>query len=275
MSAIPTVDTDIWTDELYLLCPGLTAAGAQQAIDNTLREFCRTSAAFRVELWDRQDGLAVPFNLGADTSLYDFQALIETYRAESCDDSAGQAPYEGAETDIPMTSIPTYDAYSAWDVLFIFDVTYYREFISERPQGIRLEAAQTPWRHYISSSYSTEGGRPRAYATFNERPGALELLPPTYGNVEEREGIVPWVALGPARSIPTDGVPLVFERHWYDTILSGAAGRLMAQQDKPYTNPALATFHRRMFRKGVVEARDVGARQFNTSERNWRYPAWA
>lgn len=275
MYSIPTVDTDIWTDELYLLCPGLSQKGAQQALDNTLREFCRTSAAFRVELWDAVDGQAVPFNLGADADLYDFQALIEAYREQSCSGSTEPAEYDGAETDVPMTELPTYAAYGAWDILWIFNVTYYREYTSERPQGIALQPTQTPHRHYVSSSYSVEGGRPRGYATFNERPGAIQLLPPLQGYVEDREGIVPWVALGPARTIPTNGIPLVFERHWYDTILSGAAARLMAQQDKPYTNPALATFHRRMFRKGVVEARDVGARQFNTTERNWHYPFWA
>lgn len=58
-----------------------------------------------------------------------------------------------------------------------------------------------------------------------------------------------YVALTPKQSVRL--LPRVALTHFYDAIFDGAAGRLMAQPAKPYSNPTLATYHMKRFRNAI------------------------
>lgn len=264
-----TVSESIWTDEIYGAAPGASKAGVDMALRNTLRDFCRVSGAWVVELWDSDAEGLRPFNQGAAAPFYDFQAMIEAER------ELGGTSYETDEATEAMTAQPSLADYWAWDVLYVQAVSYFDKYEPGVTSNAtkRLTPTYSPLRRSPASNPGQ--GQPSAYATYNERPGAVELLPATQGNLADREGIVPWVSLGFPQTWIEDAVPVVFQRYWYDTILSGTLSRLLGQQDKPYTNPQLALYYGKKYRNEIAVARDMAARQFNTSERGWEYPRWA
>ena len=272
-----TVSESIWTDEIYGSAPGASKAGVDMALRNTLRDFCRASGAWVVELWDADEGGLRPFNQGSALPFYDFQAQLETERAaQQAHTPPDPIPgYTGGAAATAMAAqLPLADDW-AWDVLYVQAVSYFDRFEPGVTTSAtkRLTPTYSPLRRSPGSNPGQ--GQPAAYATYNERPGVVELLPPAAGNLADREGIVPWVSLGFPPVWIENAVPIVFQRYWYDTILSGSLLRLLGQQDKPYTNPQLALYHGKKYRNEIAVARDMAMRQFNTSERGWEYPRWA
>lgn len=59
---------------------------------------------------------------------------------------------------------------------------------------------------------------------------------------------------------------------WYDEILSGALARLMAMPKKPYSDPVVAAYHLRRFKRGIATARDVARRRYSFAESGFIYP---
>jgi hypothetical protein len=273
MGNLVTVPLTIWTDEVLLRAAGASPAGVEQALLNTFREFCTESGAWLVEMWDKHtDDTPKPFNDGADVAFYDLQAKLETIRAAS-------GPYVTGNPAASLTQFHVIDDYYAWDISYVHVLSYFESYVWDPNPDLATQKAthfiqpeQTPGGR---NSHSTARGWPKNFRTYNERPGALQLVPTLRGDQVAKEGFVPWVSLTFPRTYVADSVPVVFERYWYEIILDGVLTKLMSQQDKPYTNPVLARYHGARFRNGISQARDMAQRQFSNSERGWVYPAWA
>ena len=93
-------------------------------------------------------------------------------------------------------------------------------------------------------------------------------------SVDENDALTPYVAFGYDKRC-NEYIPDIFSTQWYDVILSGALYRLMAQPNKPYTNPVLSAMHGRMFRQGIATARDQARKQFVVTDTPISFPAWA
>lgn len=284
MPNLITVPDSVWTDEIFLRCPGASPAGVQQALHNTLREFTKQSGAWVVELWNYVQGGegepsgAMPFNFGPDHPFYDFQAMLETVRATN--PTPGE--YAGGNPTASLAEFYTIDDYFPWDILYLHRMSYFTEYTASPNAGLQTQratrfiwGAESPNIRSARGSFAGTTGWPAYFKTLNERPGAAQIIPPLAGNMAAGEGVVPWVSLGFPRQILANSIPVVFERMWYEHILDGALSRLMSQQDKPYTNPQLGAYHTKRFRNGIAEARDSAMKQFNNSESGWVFPRWA
>lgn len=101
-------------------------------------------------------------------------------------------------------------------------------------------------------------------------PGTIEIMP-----VPNGDDLLP---IYPTCALTSDdlncNVPSYVRTHFYETILSGVLGRMMAHIKKPYSSPAHAQVHRQVFRSGMSEARDMARRNFTAAEKSWRFPAW-
>lgn len=277
MGNLVTVPMETWTDELFMRAPGATPAGVEQALYGALRQFCKDSGAWIVELWDQGAGdVPAPFNLGADAPFYDLQAMLETERTASGPD------YVSASPDVAITQFHTIKDYWPWDILYVRLLSYFENYTWDANPSLATQKVtkivypgQTPHSRGPSGFANAATGWPAVFKTYNERPGAFQLYPTLKGNTAEGEGVVPWVSLGFPRTRVAMGIPVVFERVWYEQILDGTLAKLLSQQDKPYTNPTLAQYHGRRFRNGISEARDMAQRQMSNSERGWQYPSWA
>lgn len=276
MANLVTVSKTVWTDELFMRAPGVTPAAAEKALFDTLREFCKVSGAWRVELWDNNAGEPKPFNDGSSAAFYDFQAELETLR------TANGPDYISGDSNTAIGVPHTIEDYWAWDVLYVHVLSYFEKFTYDANPSLSTHQAtkfiypgQTPDRRGAYGPVSSVEGWPSIFMTYNERPGAIRIYPTLKGNTAEGEGFVPWVSLGFPRSTGAMSIPVVFERMWYEPILDGTLGKLLSQQDKPWTNPTLAQYHGQRFRAGMATARDQAAKQFSNAEHSWSFPAWA
>jgi hypothetical protein len=62
-----------------------------------------------------------------------------------------------------------------------------------------------------------------------------------------------------------------FNEAWLD----GTQGRLMSQINKPYSNPAVAQYHMKRFRKFCARAKQTAARGYIYNKPNWQFPRFA
>ena len=276
MANLVTVPYTVWTDEVMLRCPGSSPSGVEQALLNTLREFCVRSAAWVVELWDKNPGddTPQPFNDGADVAFYDFQAKLEAIRA-----GIPGGVYATGDPAVTLTHQHVIDDYGPWDIAFIHHIAYFESFTwNTNPSLVTQQVSKfivPAMMPNMRAGTPMGSGTPTVFRSYNERPGNVQVIPTLKGDTVNKEGIVPWVALTFPRTYVSDSVPVVFERMWYEDILDGTLSKLMSQQDKPYTNPVVAQYHATRFRNAISQARDMAQRQFNNSERGWMYPAWA
>jgi hypothetical protein len=278
MANLITVPMTTWTDEIFLRAPGVTPQAVEQALYNTLRQFTKDSGAWIVELWDKASGDSTPqpFNLGADAPFYDFQSMIEVAR------QAAGGTYTSGVPTVAFDQFHTIDEYWPWEVLYVHQAAYFETYTYDtNPSDATQRATRmifpqgTPAARVPSGGHQNVTGWPNRFRTYNERLGAIQILPTLQGNTAEKEGIVPWVSLGFPRVAVTDGIPQVFERMWYEDILDGTLFKLLSIQDKPWTNPTLAGYHGKKFRNSIAMARDMATRQFSNSETAWQFPAWA
>ena len=115
---------------------------------------------------------------------------------------------------------------------------------------------------------------PIAYAGDHENPALLRIIPTV--NVDKPWALVPIVALRPSMNLNIDeNIPDVFAEVHFDAILEGAAGRLMSQQDKPYSNVIMAQYYLRRFRIAMSMARDLVRRQYTSADPDFTFPGWA
>lgn len=59
-----------------------------------------------------------------------------------------------------------------------------------------------------------------------------------------------------------------FHEYWMD----GLQGRMMGQINKPYSNPQMAGYHMKRFRKFVARAKQVAEHGYIYNTTNWHYP---
>jgi len=277
MANLVTVPLTTWTDEVFLRAPGASPAGVEQALLNALREFCTQSGAWVVELWDKHtDDTPKPFNNGADAPFYDFQAMLETARIPLAGD------YTPGDASVAQTQFHVLEDYAPYDVAVMHIMAYYQSYTWDANPSIQTQQAtswivpaQSPNARSPYGGWASAEGWPKFFKTQNERPGSVQLIPTLKGDQAAKEGFVPWVALTFPRTYIGNSVPVIFERQWYEAILDGTLSKLLSQQDKPYTNPTLATYHARRFRNEIAKGRDMARHQFNNSETGWSFPAWA
>lgn len=70
-------------------------------------------------------------------------------------------------------------------------------------------------------------------------------------------------------------IPGFIGHFWREVLVDGIAGRMMMQQDKPYTNLGNAQYHLRRFRAGIARARDAARRQNTEANSIVQFPRWA
>lgn len=59
---------------------------------------------------------------------------------------------------------------------------------------------------------------------------------------------------------------------YFQELLSGLLGRMMAQPAKPYSNQQLAVYHLRRFRNGITTARAESRRENTYDGQRWQFP---
>jgi len=100
-------------------------------------------------------------------------------------------------------------------------------------------------------------------------PGIIHLNPePTEDITDGLSVVVSYIPTG-------DKVPDEFVNMWYDAIAAGAAARLRAIPDRPFTSYPLAQFDARRYRALVAEARIDANARFSKAETGWAFPRWA
>jgi hypothetical protein len=57
--------------------------------------------------------------------------------------------------------------------------------------------------------------------------------------------------------------------------IEGVQARMMSQINKPYSNPTMATYHAKRFRKLMGRAKQTASRGYVYSKPNWRFPGFA
>jgi hypothetical protein len=62
-----------------------------------------------------------------------------------------------------------------------------------------------------------------------------------------------------------------FHEGWID----GVQSRLMSQINKPYSNPTMASYHGKRFRKFMGRAKQIASRGYVYNKPNWKFPQWA
>lgn len=119
---------------------------------------------------------------------------------------------------------------------------------------------------------STSAGDPHFFHGYADCPGRIAIYPPPAEDTEPC--VIPMVSLTVTE--PWDRqIPIFVLRYWREVLFSGTVGRMMNQQDKPYSNANTAVYHLRKFRAGIVRARDMAGRQYTTAEHIPTFPRWA
>lgn len=142
-----------------------------------------------------------------------------------------------------------YDAYA--DVVQVLSVEL-RGFplrpLARRPAGQEPNASE-PTGYYL------------------EGPDQIRLWPQSATTNDEV--LTFHVALTPKQSVTH--LPRIAATHFYDAIFDGAAGRLLGQPAKPYTNPAIAQYHLRRFNSSIGAYAARAKSGFNGAP-SWSFP---
>lgn len=62
---------------------------------------------------------------------------------------------------------------------------------------------------------------------------------------------------------------------FHEAFVDGTQGRMMSQVSKPWSNPQVAQYHMKRFRKFIGRAKQTAARGYTYNTPNWRFPRWA
>lgn len=166
-----------------------------------------------------------------------------------------------------------YDLNAAIDdaeVLYVLGVYYRPQQNDPNSTAARfLSPVQSP-QH--AGRVSQPSAQPWGYTGNSEEPSKITLVPGVNQNIDD--SLLPYVALGPKYPF-VDKFPMICKTHFFEILLDGATGRLMGQQDKPYTNIMTAQYHLRRFRIGMASARDAARKQFTSAESSFAFPYWA
>lgn len=124
----------------------------------------------------------------------------------------------------------------------------------------------------VNSTASATGSRPMYFKGYADVPGKIAITPRLSEDFEA--GVIPTVSL--TFRDPWDGkIPQFIMRYWREVINDGVWGRLMSQQDKPYSNAAMSQYHLRRFRSGIARARDMAERQYTEADHDVQFPRFA
>lgn len=142
-----------------------------------------------------------------------------------------------------------YDAYS--DVVRVLAVEYKGLPLSplpRRPAGEEPDATQ-PLYYYL------------------EGPDKVRLWPQSGSDVED--AMTFHVALTPKQTVTH--LPRIAATHFYDALYDGAAGRLLSQPAKAYSDPVRAQYHLQRFRAAIGKYAAQAKGNFSNAP-TWRYP---
>lgn len=129
--------------------------------------------------------------------------------------------------------------------------------LSRRPPDGTYNYAE-PMAYYMASSTDTTSG-------------AFILVPGTTAGVA---GTLAYeMALAP--NLTADYFPDMTQYLYYEAIVDGALGKLLAQPAKPYSNPTLAQYHLKRFRAAIAQARATGKSGMQAGSPPWQFPAFA
>ena len=70
-------------------------------------------------------------------------------------------------------------------------------------------------------------------------------------------------------------IPADLLQSWYDPIMWGVLSRMMNEIGKPYSNPQMALYWRRMFKSKVGEARVDADKRYMVTNAPWQFPGFA
>lgn len=115
-------------------------------------------------------------------------------------------------------------------------------------------------------------GRPQYFKGYADTPGKIAIHPKIAEDFEQ--GVIPTVSL--MYREPWDGqIPVFITRYWREVLNAGILGKMMSQQDKPYSNPSMAKYHLRRFRSGIARAREMAKRQYTEADSDVKFPRFA
>jgi hypothetical protein len=133
-------------------------------------------------------------------------------------------------------------------------------------QVLRVELNGRPLRPYASQPTKNDiSDLPRGY--WLEAPDTVRPWPVPITTVPD--ALTFYVALAPKQSVTH--LPRVAATHFYDAIFDGAAGRLLSQPAKPYSNPTIAMYHLKRFRDGIGKAAARAKSGFSSAP-TWAFP---
>lgn len=104
-------------------------------------------------------------------------------------------------------------------------------------------------------------------------PGTIRFKPVPTETITD--GLVAAVAYMPPLAPTSSTIDDLFVSHWYEHILNGIKGRMMAMPGKPWSNIQLAAVHQRMYKSGISNARDTALKRYSKAETSWAFPRWA
>lgn len=115
--------------------------------------------------------------------------------------------------------------------------------------GETLEPLTMDWLDANSPGWENETGTPKGFVSAD--PAAIRLYPIPSATVAAALRLRVAYTLAP----DADQAPDMLLKQYFDAITSGAKARLMASPGKPYSNPAAADYHARLFAAAISAAR--------------------
>jgi len=169
---------------------------------------------------------------------------------------------------------------TAWrDTLYGFDVTAgQREISVIVDDGSQLKVVgllrvyynQKQLTQYSHTPWETSTNYPSGWTTKPGDPSTIMLS--TIPIVTDANSIDVLAYLRPVDPVNiTVDMTLLTEDFW-EIIFDGVMGRMLSQNDKPYSNATSAAYHLSRYRHGTRKARDMANRGFTGNAQNWVFP---
>lgn len=134
-------------------------------------------------------------------------------------------------------------------------------------QVLSAEMDGVPLRPYSRRPAGKEPDMDRPLGYYMDGPDTVRFWPTSATTIPD--SLTFYVALTPKQSVRL--LPRIALTHFYDAIFDGAAGRLVAQPAKPYTNPTLAQYHLKRFR-AAIGAYAAKAKGGMNNTPSWTFP---
>jgi hypothetical protein len=129
-------------------------------------------------------------------------------------------------------------------------------------EAVQLEGTYLYMRPGYNGGYA-EGTPGRIWL---EDPHTLRINPTP---VQEYRGLWLYVSASPARN--AEALPAYAETHHFQALEVGTLGKLMAQPNKPWTEPANAMLNQRRFEIAIARARADAEKEYGKTAGNWSF----